>query len=286
MVDVLRSRLFRRSLVAAAGVGAAAGAGSWAARHLLTRQAAAARRVIGTPLGEVALDADRTYRKRYFAAAEDAGPLDLLMLGDSIAAGLGASTPGQTLGARLAKGLGTASRRPVRLRTAAVVGSESPALPGQLETLPPDYRPDLAVIVVGGNDVTHRIPTAVSLQHLTGTIGHLQSLGAVVVVGTCPDLGMLRPLPQPLRTLAGRMSRHLALAQRQAALAHGAHPVPLSTAVGPFFISNPDDMFSLDQFHPSALGYKRTAQALIPAALAALGTRATAPPGHPPARPT
>lgn len=286
MVDVLRNRPFRRSLVAAAGVGAAAGAGSWAARQLLTRQAAAARRVIGKPLGEMALDADKIYRKRYFATAEDAGPIDLLMLGDSIAAGLGATTPGETLGARLAKRLGTASRRPVRLRTAAVVGCESSALPDQLETLPPDYRPDLAVIVVGGNDVTHRIPTAVSLQHLTGTIRHLQSLGAAVVVGTCPDLGLLRPVPQPLRTLAGRMSRQLALAQREAALAHGAYAVSLSTAVGPFFISNPDDMFSLDQFHPSALGYKRTAQALIPSVLAALGLRATLPLGHAPPRHT
>ena len=30
-------------------------------------------------------------------------------------------------------------------------------------------------------------------------------------------------------------------------------------------------MFSLDRFHPSALGYKRTAKAMLPSVLAALG---------------
>ncbi|NYF17406.1 hypothetical protein HDC37_002234 [Microbacterium sp. AK009] len=76
-------------------------------------------------------------------------PIDLVILGDSIAAGLGAERPKDTLGARAAKGLGTALKRPVRLRSVAIVGSESSALPSQIERLPPGLRPDLAVIVVG-----------------------------------------------------------------------------------------------------------------------------------------
>jgi lysophospholipase L1-like esterase len=40
--------------------------------------------------------------------------------------------------------------------------------------------------------------------------------------------------------------------------------------VGPFFLTMPEEMFSLDRFHPSSLGYKRTAQALLPAVHAAL----------------
>ena len=39
------------------------------------------------------------------------------------------------------------------------------------------------------------------------------------------------------------------------------------------FITNPDEMFSLDRFHPSAMGYKRTAKALIPSLLTALDFR-------------
>jgi lysophospholipase L1-like esterase len=39
-------------------------------------------------------------------------------------------------------------------------------------------------------------------------------------------------------------------------------------------------MFSLDRFHPSALGYKRTAKAMLPSLLAALGVADDVPFGH------
>jgi hypothetical protein len=39
-------------------------------------------------------------------------------------------------------------------------------------------------------------------------------------------------------------------------------------------------MFSLDRFHPSAVGYRRTADALLPSVLAALGDDVRLPSGH------
>lgn len=259
----------KRPLTAAAVVVAAVGltgAGlGWGARSLLTRQAATARGLIGTQLGEQALDADRTFKKKY------GDRIELLLLGDSIAAGLGAERPKETLGARLATRLAKRTGHAVRLTTAARVGSESSVLAQQLDELPETYRPDVAVIVVGGNDVTHRVPVAVSVGHLEDAIQRLRARGTSVVVGTCPDLGALRPVPQPLRSLGSRASRQLATAQRDCALRCGAHAVSLAKVVGPFFITNPDEMFSLDRFHPSALGYKRTARAVLPSVLAALG---------------
>lgn len=239
--------------------------GVLAARELLRRQAAHARRLIGKPLGEVPPSADRTWKRSY------GDRLELLVVGDSIAAGLGAERPKDTLGARLARRLARETRRSVRLRTAARVGSETSMLAAQLATLPAAYRPDLAVVVVGGNDVTHRVPLAESVRHLEEAIAALRALGAEVVVGTCPDLGALRPVPQPLRALGSRASRQLAAAQAQAAVRAGAHAVSLADVVGPFFVANPEEMFSLDRFHPSAAGYKRTAKALLPSLLAALG---------------
>lgn len=262
-----------------------------AVRAVLDRQAAQARRLIGKPLGEDAIEADRVWRRKLGGE-----PLDLLILGDSIAAGLGAQRRKETLGARIAIGLAKKAKRPVRLRTAAVVGSESSGLGLQLDDLSHDYRPDVAVIVVGGNDITHRVPVSTAVHHLVAAIIRLRARGAQVVVGTCPDLGALRPVPQPLRSLGSRMSRQLAEAQSDAAVAAGAYAVSLRHAVGPFFISQPDEMFSLDRFHPSALGYKRTAKAVLPSVLAALGEHDAdrglpfghlppepppAPPGHP-----
>ena len=259
----------------AAGVlGAIAGGASYGARELLARQAAHARLLIGDPLGHVAPDADKVYKKRY------GDPIDLVVLGDSIAAGLGADAPKHTLGGGLSRRVAKKTGRAVRLRTAAVVGSESSVLAQQLAGLPASYRPDVAVIVVGGNDVTHRVPTAESVRHLTEAIDALRARGAEVVVGTCPDLGALRPVPQPLRSLGSRASRQLAAAQRDAALRAGARAVSLAHVVGPFFITNPDEMFSLDRFHPSTHGYKRTAKAMLPSVLAALGHSGAVPFGH------
>jgi len=263
-----------RAGVAVAVLGGVAGGTAYGARELLHRQAAQARRRIGKPLGEQAPVADRHWKKKYGA------PVDLLLLGDSVAAGLGAEKPKHTLGGRLARGIAVGAERSVRLRTAAVVGSESSMLPAQLASLPPAYRPDVAVIVVGGNDVTHRVPVAESVRHLGEAIDELRARGAEVVVGTCPDLGALRPVPQPLRALGSRASRQLADAQRAVALDRGARVVSLAHVVGPFFITNPDEMFSLDRFHPSAHGYKRTAKAMLPSVLAALGVVEEVPFGH------
>lgn len=256
----------RPRLIAFAVFGIATAATAVGIRLVLARQAAIARRRIGKPLGEESLDADRVWRRSL-----EGKPIELLVLGDSLAAGLGAERRKQTLGGRLAKGLATRMRRPVRLRTAAVVGSETSDLAAQLDELPHAYRPHVAVIVVGGNDVTHRVPVPASTRDLQRAILLLRQRGTEVVVGTCPDLGALRPVPQPLRRLVSSMSRRLGEAQAATARAAGAYPVDLRRAVGPLFFDDPEAMFSLDRFHPSPLGYRRTAEALLPTVCRAAG---------------
>ena len=244
------------------------------ARELVRRQAVVARQVIGKPLGEDRHQADKLYRKSY------GDPIQLLLLGDSIAAGLGADKPKRTLGAHLAKRLADRTNRSVRLHTAAIVGSETSMLRSQLSGLPGSYVADVAVIVVGGNDVTHRVKTSVSCDHLAEAVTALRDTGAHVVVGSCPDLSALSAVPQPLRTIIGVTSRQLAAAQRETCLRLGARVVSLGEVVGPFFVAEPDKMFAIDRFHPSSAGYKRTAHAMLPSVLAALGDDSELPFGH------
>lgn len=265
--------LYRRRVLTAAVV---AGTVSYAARQTIRGQAAWARRIIGKPLGEVAWDADRTYRKR------SPGRIELLVLGDSVAAGLGAERPKHTLGARLARKLARATDRSVRLTTGARVGAEASDLDDQLNALPSAYRPDVAVVIVGGNDVIHGVPHGRSVRHLGDCVLRLRAVGAEVVVGTCPDLGALRPVPQPLRSLGARSSRRLAASQRRIAVRQGARVVELAQALGPMFVAHPDEMFSLDRFHPSSAGYKRTAAVILPALLDAVAAHDRAVNGHPP----
>ncbi|MGZ4469018.1 MAG: SGNH/GDSL hydrolase family protein [Nocardioidaceae bacterium] len=245
-------------------------------RLVIGGQARAARRAIGKPLGEEAHMADRVYKKKY------GDTVDLLLLGDSIAAGLGAELPKHTLGAQLARRVAKRTRRAVRLHTAARVGSEASMLRAQLASLPRGYAPDVAVVVVGGNDVTHRVRTSESTRHLAEAVTALRGIGAEVVVGTCPDLGALTPVPQPLRSLGGLASRQLAEAQREVVIGLGGRAVSLAAVVGPFFLAQPDVMFALDRFHPSSAGYRRTAKAILPSVLAALGQEEALPFGHHP----
>ena len=268
----------RRVAVTGAVVAGAAATTVLTSAYALRRQAHAVRAVIGKPLGEEAFRADKVYKKKYGET------VDLLLLGDSIAAGLGADGPQDTLGGQLARRLAKATHRSVRLHTGAVVGAETSDLAAQLEALPRGYRPHVAVVVVGGNDITHRVRTAESRRHLADAVRALRARGAVVVVGTWRDLGALQPLPQPLRALGARASRQLAAVQREVATELGGHAVSLADVVGPFFITRPDEMFALDRFHPSGAGYRRTAEAMLPSVLAALGHADTVPFGHyPPA---
>lgn len=271
-------RLRRVALQLGSGAGGAV-VSAVVARQTMRWQARVARRAIGKELGEVAHMADKLYKKSY------GRPIHLLLLGDSIAAGLGADKPKHTLGARLAKEVAKRTRRSVQLHTAARVGAETSMLRAQLAGLPPGYSADVAVIVVGGNDVTHRVRTAVSTKQLADAIGFLHQGGTAVVVGTCPDLGALGAVPQPLRTLARMASRQLAMAQREVTTQLGGRAVSLAHVVGPFFVTQPDEMFAIDRFHPSSAGYRRTAKAILPSVLAALGEEGPVPHGHHPPGP-
>jgi lysophospholipase L1-like esterase len=196
-------------------------------------------------------------------------PIVLAMLGDSSAAGYGANRDFETPGARIAVGLSALSRRPVRLVNVAVVGARSAALADQVEQILPEL-PDLAVVMIGANDVTHRVSAAESVRHLSVALESLRAEGVPFVVGTCPDLGTIRPIAQPLRWVVRRMSRTLAAAQAVAVVGAGGHAVSLGDLLGPEFAAS-REYFSDDQFHPSATGYARAADVLLPSAADALG---------------
>ena len=106
---------------------------------------------------------------------------------------------------------------------------------------------------------------------LEQTVRRIRALGSEVVVGTCPDLGTIQPIQQPLRSLMKRWSRDLAAAQTVAVVEAGGRTVSLGDLIGPEFDESPHEMFSKDRFHPSAAGYARAAAALLPSVCAALG---------------
>jgi lysophospholipase L1-like esterase len=131
--------------------------------------------------------------------------------------------------------------------------------------------PDVAVLMLGANDVTALNGISQSAQRLALTVRKLRARGAVVVVGTCPDLGVITAIPQPLRSLAHTRTSQLARAQAASVRAAGGVPVPLANLLAPKLRAAPDQMFSADGFHPSAAAYALAAEALLVALCEALG---------------
>src|SRR5215217_2370015 len=83
-------------------------------------------------------------------------PLVFTVLGDSSAV-----APGVLIAAALTE----LAERPVRLVRLAVSGARSPQLDGQVDKALAE-QPDVALIMIGANDVTSRTRPAVSVRHL------------------------------------------------------------------------------------------------------------------------
>lgn len=253
-------RLLRTTAVA---VGALGGVTS-AAYGLLSEQSKRAREVIGVP-EDPPFNADGVYlpgADAPVAGADLPGLLRFAVLGDSLAAGLGVDAAAQLPGVLLARGLAEESGRPTELLTWAVSGSTTQDLPGQVDgalTRPPH----VALVIIGANDVTELIMAHSSAEILAEQIGRLRAAGVAVVVGTCPDLGAVRPIPQPLRTFARTWGILLARAQRTAVRRAGGVPVALADLLSPEFVARPTELFSKDNFHPNAIGYEAAAAVLL-----------------------
>lgn len=262
-------RALKALIFAAGSVGGLSGA----AYGLLTGQSRRARSIIGMPRN-LPLNADGLYcpdGSGPFPTNRDGHSLSFAMLGDSLAAGLGAELPDQLPGVRLARGLADELDQPVRLVTHAISGSRTKDLEQQVDRALIDP-PDLALVIIGGNDVTTRTSIGTSAAILGRQVTRLKDAGTTVVVGTCPDLAIIQPIPQPLRTVASRYSLSLARAQRRVLDRLGVPAVSIAALLSPEFLARPHELFSADRFHPNGHGYEFAANVLL-APLCAAATR-------------
>ncbi len=255
-----------RKLAAAAAYGGGGlsllGGAAWG---VLSLEAWMARRSIGQTREDPPPDATGWYGRGRPGPA-----IRIALLGDSSAAGYGVDRVEETPGALLASGVSVHADRRVYLRDYAVVGARSPDLASQIDRALP-IEPDVAVIQIGANDVTHKTLPAESVRHLSEGVRRLREAGVEVVVGTCPDLGTVRPIAPPLKQVARTWSRRLAAAQTIAVIGEGGRTVSLGSILGPEFDAAPAVFFGPDRFHPSAEGYRALTNLVIPSVLAALG---------------
>ncbi|OHU96415.1 SGNH/GDSL hydrolase family protein [Mycobacterium talmoniae] len=276
----MQIRAPRRSTIALAAAGALASTGTayLGARNLLAGQAIQARQVI-PKAWDIPPRADGVYSPEGGPVQrwERGTPVDLhlMIFGDSTATGYGCRSAEEVPGVLIARALAAHTGKRIRLSTKAIVGATSKGLSGQVDAMfvagPP---PDAAVIMIGANDVTALNGVSRSARRLGAAVRRLCASGAVVVVGTCPDFGVITAIPQPLRSVARTLGLRLARAQAAAVRAAGGVAVPFADLLAPEFLHDPELLFSEDQYHPSAAGYALAANQLFPALCEGLGEHA------------
>lgn len=172
-------------------------------------------------------------------------PLRLLVAGDSSAAGVGTRSQDDALARPLARALAERLGQPVRWQLVARTGLTSAATLDLLREQPSEAA-DVAVVVVGVNDITHEVPLPLALRQRLHIVHWLQAHRGVrhVVFPALPDMGKFPAVPQPLRWYAGlHASRNNRAQARWAAQHAGVSHAPLDGVTDARH-------FSEDGFHP------------------------------------
>ncbi|MBX3724629.1 MAG: SGNH/GDSL hydrolase family protein [Xanthomonadales bacterium] len=178
--------------------------------------------------------------------------LQLLGVGDSIIAGVGATDSGSALVASLARALAHSLAHPVAWRTLARSGADARAVHRQVLAGDAGPSADLMVVSVGVNDVIG-LNLGRRWQRDLATLAvalRRHSPDALIALVGLPPLDRFPLLPPALaRVLGGRARAFDAGLAELAAGERRLLHVPIGPAVGP-------ELFSGDGFHPGDAGYR------------------------------
>jgi len=186
----------------------------------------------------------------------EGAPLNLLAVGDSIIAGVGAKDLSRALVGQTAAWL--ADRLGCRIDWAArgSIGADSNKVLRRLASQLPGPAADIIILSVGVNDVTGLTRVSRWQRNLTDllTALHRHSPGAIIAVAGIPPLKGFPLLPQPLRALFGLRGKTFDMAARKMVSQY-----PWAVYVPLDFDPTPDK-FSADGYHPSEESYRMFGQ--------------------------
>ncbi len=180
-----------------------------------------------------------------------------MWLGDSTAAGVGASTSAGALVSQVADGLPATSVSVLAVsgaRVADVLEDQVPKVAG--------LEPRLILISVGANDTIHLTGRGTFRDTYEKVVRALPNGVPVVLLGV-PDMGAIPRFALPLGAVAGWRGRNVDAEVRRVAADTGAVYVDIAGPTGPPFRRHPGRYFAADDFHPSDAGYGLWADAVL-----------------------
>jgi len=207
--------------------------------------------------------ARKHYREYAFAVNDETGgPVDIAVLGDSLALGTGASDSSRGFAFDVYQSVAI-THTGSQITNYAIGGSTAADVlrlqAGRLR----ERRADFVIVCVGGNDVARGIDPksfARSYDALLAAVRRTVPRAQIIAVGV-PDVSI-----SPLFADHAGLIRQLAVeddrAARAAAAAHGAVYVDLFAVTNG--LRDPATFLSADRFHPSDSGHALIAAAVLP----------------------
>jgi lysophospholipase L1-like esterase len=196
-------------------------------------------------------------------------PVRIVVLGDSLAFGTGASAPRNAFVFRAF--LRVRAQHPgSRIDNYAIGGSTAAdVLRLQVPRLA-QARADVVVVCVGGNDVVHRVAAAEFARTYAALVARTRALQPHAALLCCgvPDVGLSPLFTGADHDAVTRLSRQNDAAIRTLAQRAGAAFVDLYATTTREH-GDVNRFLSEDRFHPSDAGYAELADALAPALLRA-----------------
>ncbi|MDR3079322.1 MAG: SGNH/GDSL hydrolase family protein [Streptomyces sp.] len=191
--------------------------------------------------------------------------LRLAVIGDSVAAGVGAADHREAMAGQLAEALSAMTGRAVSWRVAARAGATLSTVRRTLLSGLTDpatrWRPDVVLVVAGTNDAMRLRRPRVFRRDAQGLVRDVRlRLGedVPVVFAGLPSLEGFATLPHRVR---GPLALYVRLLDRQvrAVAARGVTVFHLPSGGPPEF---PGEWLAADRFHPSPAGYRAWARVL------------------------
>jgi lysophospholipase L1-like esterase len=187
-------------------------------------------------------------------------PISIIVVGDSCAAGVGARTQDDALASRIARMLSENLHADVTWHLIAQTGLTSGGVLDLMRAHPaPLPSADIAIVIVGVNDISNDIPLRMALRRRQQMVRLLTVQSGIrwAVFPALPEVERFPLLPQPLAWYGGFTARQNNAMQARWA----AHPRRKErvTHLAMDGLMHPS-LMAEDGFHPSPPLYEKTAQ--------------------------
>ncbi len=181
--------------------------------------------------------------------------IKFVIMGDSTGAGQGAN---YEKGIAVSSAVYLSKNRHVTLTNISISGAKVKDVFTEQLKVAITLKPDIVLIAVGANDVTHLTPLSKIKTDLHTLISELISSNCEVkiILTASPDMGAPPRILQPLRFLSGIQTLRVNAVFYDEVKKLNLTLAPIQKETGNDFRNNPS-LFASDRFHPNEKGYSK-----------------------------